>query len=336
MKILIINITILWVYRLYEEYILSIKDFIINNYNNIEVNILTYDEKIFNEDKNIKKKLINNIFFNNNDKIFYSGNFDIYNFLVLNYFNTNTNTNSNANTDTAIIQNNKFFYINIEQMSKSSYYILLLKNLNLNSSINHNIIDYSEENIPFLNKNYNTFMFPPFFRFKAIKIEDKNIELLSISNNEYRETILSSINRELNKTKNKESKNNDENNEIQEKEKNILFIKDVFGKKRDDYFYKTKIYINIHCSEEHNTMELIRILNLISNKVIVITQKSIYTDLLFIKDKIIICNDVANFSEYIYEILNNYEYYFNKFFNDIDEDYYKEYIKSNLDKIINY
>ena len=80
------------------------------------------------------------------------------------------------------------------------------------------------------------------------------------------------------------------------------------------------------------------ILNLISNKVIVITQKSIFSDLLFIKDKIIICNEISNFPEYINEILNNYEYYFNKIYGNFenDEQEYIKYVKTHLDKIINY
>ena len=118
---------------------------------------------------------------------------------------------------------------------------------------------------------------------------------------------------------------------------NICSINGVYGQQRNEYFYKTKIYINIHCSDEHQTMELIRILNLISYKVIVISQKSIFSDLLFIKDKIIICNNISNFSEYINEILNNYEYYFNKIYGNFedDEQEYIKYIKNNLDKIIN-
>ena len=311
MKIYIINITILWIYRLYEEYIISLKKFILNNYNNIEVIIITYDEDNFIDD------IIDDDIFMDNNKIFYSGNFDIYNNLLNKYQNINK-----------IIYNNNFFFINIEQMSIPSYYNLLLKNLE--KGANHNIIDYSEENIPFLNDKMNTFLYPPYFKSNNIKITEKTIDLLSLSNNEYRKEKLNIINESLNIINNK---NNNNIKNIQ----NICSINGVYGQQRNEYFYKTKIYINIHCSDEHQTMELIRILNLISYKVIVISQKSIISDLLFIKDKIIICNNISNFSEYINEILNNYEYYFNKIYGNFedDEQEYIKYIKNNLDKIIN-
>ena len=96
---------------------------------------------------------------------------------------------------------------------------------------------------------------------------------------------------------------------------------------------KTKIYINIHCSNNHNTMELIRMVNLIMNKVIIITNNSIYSDLLYIKDYIIICNDDKDIDVLIDEVLNNYMYYYNKIFNNFKYDDYLSYIKKNSDEI---
>ena len=84
-------------------------------------------------------------------------------------------------------------------------------------------------------------------------------------------------------------------------------------------------------------MELIRIVNLIFNKVIIISQKSIYSELLFLKKYIIICNN--NFTEYVNEILKNYNYYFNKIYGNNNshlKKIYIEYIKNNVDEIIKY
>jgi len=80
-------------------------------------------------------------------------------------------------------------------------------------------------------------------------------------------------------------------------------------------------------------MELIRIVNLIMNKVIVITQKSICSDLLYLKDYIIECNDITNFNIYISEILDNYELYYHKFFDNFNETKYLKYIKKNINEL---
>ena len=112
-----------------------------------------------------------------------------------------------------------------------------------------------------------------------------------------------------------------------------MFIDNCFNSERDNYFFKSKIYINIHCSENHQTMELIRIINLIMNKVIIITENSINSKLLFIKDYIIICNNRNDFKKYIDEILNNYNYYFNKIYGNFKDTEYINYVKNNFDKL---
>ena len=286
MNIIIINITLNWVYKLYQEYIFSIKKFIINNYNNINVEIKTFDISQFNLNE------FNNINFDIYNKILYSGDINILNLIVQKY------------------NFKKIYFINIEQMSHHSYY-KLIRNIDLKI----NIIDYSEENIPYFENIYKTYLFPPYFEINNINYKDKNIDVLSIINNNYREDFF---------------KNISFNDKI-----NIKIINNCYDNIRDDFFSKTKIYINIHCSEEHKTMELIRIVNLIFNKVIIISQKSVYTDLLFLKKYILVCNS-NDFLNYTNEILNNYDFYFNYFYGDIDlkKNEYYQYIKNNVDKII--
>ena len=288
MNILIISISLNWVYRLYEEYILSIKKFINKYYDNINIYPIYFDIKTFHVND------FNKLNFFNYDKIFYTGEIDILN-IILHKINNNYK---------------KIYYINIEQLSHPSYY-KMLRNL----STELNIIDYSEENIPYLKDIFkNVFLFPPFFNTDC-KAKTKNIDILSLTNNFYRKTIL--------------------NKNVFDKLKfNILFIDDCYGQLRDEYFSTSKVYINIHGSDDHNTMEMIRLVNLIFKKVIIISQKSVNTDLLFLKDYIIICNDLDNLVEYTYEILYNYEFYYNKIYGNFDEDGYYLYIKSNIDKII--
>ena len=287
MNIIIINICINWVYRLYEEYILSIKKFIDKYYIDVNINIVYYDINLIN------MNIINNLQLFKYDKIFYTGDLNILNEI------------------TKLINNNfkKIYFINIEQMSHQSYYKYIR-----NIDENINIIDYSEENIPFYKSIYNTFLFPPYYEFVNVNINEKNIDIMSIINNDYRKNIINNI---LNINNYK-----------------LLFIDNCYGEERDKYFLKTKIYINIHCSNNHNTMELIRIINLIMNKVIVITSNSIYSDLLYIKDYIIICNNIEDLSNLINEVLNNYSYYYNKIYSKFNNEKYILYIKENLDLFI--
>jgi hypothetical protein len=81
-------------------------------------------------------------------------------------------------------------------------------------------------------------------------------------------------------------------------------------------------------------MELIRIVNLIMHKVIVISQNSICSNLLFLKDYIIIANDINHFKEYVDEILSNYEVYYNKIYENFDINSYNNYIKENIDMFL--
>jgi hypothetical protein len=81
-------------------------------------------------------------------------------------------------------------------------------------------------------------------------------------------------------------------------------------------------------------MEMIRIVNLITNKVIIISQSSVYNELLFLKDFIIVCNNDYQISDYISEVLNNYDYYFNKIYGNSNETNYISYIKNNLENIL--
>ena len=200
-------------------------------------------------------------------------------------------------------------------MSHPSYYKMMR-----NIDININIIDYSEENIKYFEPYKNVFLFPPYFKFinnnnnnnNINNINNKIIDVLSIVNNNYRINMSNKINKKY----------------------NTLFINNCYDNVRDDYFDKSKIYINIHCSTEHKTMELIRIVNLIMKKVIVISEPSICIDLLYLKDYIIICNDFNDISTYIGEILNNYDSYMEKIYGNFDEKKYYSYIKMNFNKIL--
>ena len=281
MNIIIINITKNWVYRLYEEYIISIKNFLIEKYENINIKIHFFDESSFHLNN------FENINFNDIDKIFYTGDLEILKMIlhIINY------------------DYSKLYFINVEQMSKPSYYKMIR-----HVDTNINIIDYSEENIPFFENIYkNVYLFPPYFIENKTAV--KNIDVISISNNCYRNNILNKI--------------------ILNKNSTIFLIDNCYGETRNKYFSESKIYVNIHCSAEHQTMELIRLINLIMNKVIIISEKSIYNNLLFIDKYILICKDMNNLNNCLNDLIDN------RLYGNFDPNEYYEYIKKNVDKIFN-
>ena len=298
MKILFLNINLNWVYNLFIEYIANIKQFIKDNYSNTFINIIHYNKENF--------KIMNfDIFlFCNYDKIIFTGDIIIFNEII--------------NKVSLIYKKmiNNIYYLNIEQLSHPSYY----KNfININKNIK--IIDYSEENIPYINfNNYKNFLIPPYFKKENIPTNFKTIELLSMDNNLYRKNIISQINNEL----------------LLNNFPKIQTIDNCYGVTRDDIYRKTKIYINIHCSNEHNTMELIRIVNLLSKNVIVISYNTVNTTLLYFKQNILIANSIQDFKKFMIEIYNNYNIYYNFYSNKFDENDYNKYLKNNIDKFINY
>ena len=90
-------------------------------------------------------------------------------------------------------------------------------------------------------------------------------------------------------------------------------------------------------------MELIRIINLLYNNVIVITQKSIFDKLLFVRNNLIICNNDEELEKYTIDILDNYKYYYNLFFNNesgydkrlyFDKTYYEKYVLKNIECLL--
>lgn len=293
MKIIFINFALNWVYRLYEDYIEGLKYFMIKNIKNVEIKSVLYqiDQKY---DLDIELKNIET----ENDKIILAGDVGFISNILQNF-------------------TKKVYFLNIEQLSHEDYY-KYFRNL----PIHLEIIDYSEENIPYHQNIYkNSFLLSPIFIYDFKKI--KNIDILSIDNNDYRKSILNKIN-------------------LHNKYK-IEFINNTYGKERDNLYNRTKVYINIHCSSKHNTMELIRIINLLYNNVIVITQKSIFDKLLFVKNNLIICNNEEELEKYTLDILDNYKYYYNLFFNNesgydkrlyFDRTYYEKYVLKNIECLL--
>jgi len=281
MDIYIYNLCTEWLYKLYEEYIINLKNYLEENFE-VKIHIHIVDENIE------ISELQYNLGPNKNKKIIFCGNVHTVNKILLKY------------------EYNEFYYLNIEQMSHESYY-KLVRTLYPNIKI----IDYSEENIPFFHNIYKKiYLLPPIF--KETNNLKKEIDIISFSNNEYRNNILEEVKNDF----------------------NIQSLDNIFGNERDNIFKKSKIYINIHSSEKHKTMELIRIINLLRNKVIVLSQNSIYKDLLYVKNSIIIFNDIEQLKFLLNDILNNYNYYYQMVFKESNVIYYDNYIYQHVNRFI--
>jgi hypothetical protein len=70
--------------------------------------------------------------------------------------------------------------------------------------------------------------------------------------------------------------------------------------------------------------------------VIIISQKSVNNDILFLKKYIIIHNEPENISKCVDEVLNNYEYYYHLMYDNFDENQYYNFIMENFEKFLNF
>jgi hypothetical protein len=97
----------------------------------------------------------------------------------------------------------------------------------------------------------------------------------------------------------------------------ITNITDSWGKERDDYLFRHKILVNIHAGDDYKVLEEIRCNRCINNKIIVITEKSQADDYYPYKNNIIEC-DYDDIPKMVDEVLNNYEFYYEKLFKNFD------------------
>ena len=158
----------------------------------------------------------------------------------------------------------------------------------------YEIIDYSYENKilwkELFNYNINTILTP------KMNLSDttynKNLNFLTLVNCKYRQDF------------------------VKQYLKNINYINFNNNWKDDriNLLKKSKILINIHAGINYKICEIIRIYEALCYNVIVISQNCFNHDVIKFSDKIIFCNDEDIESKCI-EVLNNYDYYYDKIFN---------------------
>ena len=99
-----------------------------------------------------------------------------------------------------------------------------------------------------------------------------------------------------------------------------------FDKTRDEHLFKHKIALNIHFNERFKIFEQMRCNRCVFNKMIVITEKSLDVDY-ELKPYIIEC-DYDELVDTVIDVLENYDFYYNKLFDNFNiEQIQENYLK---------
>jgi hypothetical protein len=203
------------------------------------------------------------------------------------------------------INKENIYFINLEQLTingKNTIYDILSPTLNIIKSYDKvKILDYSQANISILNNyNINSLYLPYQVNYDEIFNYDKI----------YNFAVCCALNSRIQYIY----------NIISSKYINCNFIGNPikWGEERDDILFKTKVLANVHHREfDYNILEEIRITRCILNKIIVVSEYSVEWEK-YPLAKYVIFIDYNNMVEKIQDVLNNYDEYFNKIYNDFD------------------
>lgn len=222
---------------------------------------------------------------NINDKIHYCS----FDFKNLNNIKRKTNNITIINFEQLTVLKNKDNVKQPNELRILEYFKKLEKFINI-----YEIIDYSYENKilweQMFNYNINNILSPKMNISNTTY--NKNLNFLTLVNCKYRQDFVNQYLKNINYIN---FNNNWKNNRI-----NLL--------------KKSKILINLHAGINYKICEIIRIYEALCYNVIVISQNCFNHDVIKFSDKIIFCNDEDIESKCI-EVLNNYDYYYDKIFN---------------------
>jgi hypothetical protein len=227
----------------------------------------------------------------------------------------------NANTDYIRIINNSpndtFIFINqffkIPITNQQNVYILNVEQLSIQTNMDNimnlpasiKLIDYSFSNIEYLKQINRSYKYLP-YQVNESEIFDypKIHDVVTIGWESVRR--LHSRNQLLHKN-------------IQ-----VNHINGVFGNVRDQILFKHKILVNVHYKEEYKVFEEMRCNRCIFNKMIVITEKSVYNENNRLRKYMIEC-EYSEIPDMVDKVLNSYDYYYNKLFAGFDLEEIKQY-----------
>jgi len=193
-----------------------------------------------------------------------------------------------------LFENKKVLILNIEQMSVKKKRPLLNRN--------YPIIDYSLENIKLIKDIFKIdkiFYLPYGYNKNEIYDFEKIYSVCMVSKPDvkYREKIFLELSSKFNATR----------------------INGMFDRPRDNILFRHKILVNVHFDSNYNVHETMRCDRCVYNKVIVISERSIYENI-YSLSKFMIFVDYHDLVSETEKVLNNYEYYFKKLFVDQDFD----------------
>jgi hypothetical protein len=207
-----------------------------------------------------------------------------------------------------LVQNKKYFILNIEQLCNHKKIKYIINE--------QNIIDYSTENLILakskLNKQ-NLFYFPYGYNPNEIRNfeKTKNIAIIANYKNARRCKIM---------------------NELSNSNCEFTNIDGLFSERRDEILFRHKILVNIHFDQNYMIHENMRCDRCIFNKMIVISEKSLFDEKLPL-NKFMILVDYDEIVETSINVSNNYEFYYNKIFVEQNFDSFMETYKIELQNI---
>jgi hypothetical protein len=115
--------------------------------------------------------------------------------------------------------------------------------------------------------------------------------------------------------------------------KNVIVNRIVkYGVERDELLFRHKILVNIHFNKDYQIFEELRCNRCIINKVIVISEKSINNDNYELKKYMIECKQ-HEMADMVKDVLENYDFYYNKLFKNFDSEIIEIANKYKLNKL---
>ena len=216
------------------------------------------------------------------------------------------------------INKKNVYFVNIEPLTCNGEY----SNFNFLKEIidfkkqytNINLLDYSRGNINILNKyNIKSKYLPYYINNEEIKNFDKEYDFCTCCS--WNERI-SKIYTPLSKIYKSYS----------------IGYPVKWGKERDDILFRSKVLINLHHREkDYNILQELRITRCILNKIIVISEHTLYDNLYPLKDYVIFC-DYDNIVDRTKEVLNNYNEYYDKIYKTMDYENIKKLYEPYINK----
>lgn len=198
-------------------------------------------------------------------------------------------------------ETNNIYIFNTEQMSKKNN----SENMN-NIHKQIKIIDYSNENLKYLDKTYSSFFLPYQVNYSEIYNFDKDKDICIISDNNIskrRKYIVEKL-----------------------KQHNInVDIISGFGKQRDLKLFKYKIILNIGWDENYKIFESVRCDRCVLNKMVIISDYKHNQETYHLKD-FIIFEDYEKIPNRVKHTLDNY--------NNIHQNLFETFNLEKIDKLI--